>query len=43
VDIDFSHAQKITERVARMILEKGLPEGVDFLTLTSPLTLKMTV
>ncbi len=30
VDIDFSHAQKITERVARMILEKGLPEGVDF-------------
>jgi len=36
VDIDFSYAEKITERVARMILEKGLPEGVDFLNLNIP-------
>jgi len=36
VDIDFSHAQKMTERVARMILKKGLPEGVDFLNLNIP-------
>jgi 5'-nucleotidase len=36
VDIDFSHAQKMTERVARMILKNGLPEGVDFLNLNIP-------
>lgn len=36
VDIDFSHAIKLTEKVARMILEKGLPEGVDFLNLNIP-------
>ncbi|HHT19773.1 MAG: 5'/3'-nucleotidase SurE [Euryarchaeota archaeon] len=36
VDIDFSHAEKLTERVARMILEKGLPKGVDFLNLNIP-------
>lgn len=36
VDIDFSHAEKLTERVARMILEKGLPNGVDFLNLNIP-------
>nr|WP_319373664.1 5'/3'-nucleotidase SurE [uncultured Methanobacterium sp.] len=36
VDLDFSHAQKMTERVARMILKKGLPEGVDFLNLNIP-------
>jgi 5'-nucleotidase len=36
VDIDFSHAIKLTERVARMILENGLPKGVDFLNLNIP-------
>lgn len=36
VDIDFSHAQKMTEKVARMILRNGLPEGVDFLNLNIP-------
>ena len=36
VDIDFSHAIKITEKVASMILEKGLPEGVDILNLNIP-------
>ena len=36
VDLDFSHAQKMTERVARMILKNGLPEGVDFLNLNIP-------
>lgn len=36
VDIDFSHAEAMTERVARMILKKGLPSGVDFLNLNIP-------
>jgi 5'-nucleotidase len=36
VDIDFSHAVKMTERVAKMILDKGLPSGVDFLNLNIP-------
>ncbi len=36
VDIDFLHAEEMTERVARMILEKGLPNGVDFLNLNIP-------
>lgn len=36
VDIDFSHAEKMTERVAKMILDKGLPSGVDFLNLNIP-------
>jgi 5'-nucleotidase len=36
VDVDFSHAQKMTKMVARMILDKGLPEGVDFLNLNIP-------
>lgn len=36
VDVDFSHAQKITRRVSRMIKNKGLPEGVDFLNLNIP-------
>ncbi|KAF5086405.1 5'-nucleotidase SurE [anaerobic digester metagenome] len=36
VDIDFSHAQKILHRVAKRILDRGLPEGVDFLNLNIP-------
>ncbi len=36
VDVDFSHAQKIMRRVAKRILERGLPEGVDFLNLNIP-------
>lgn len=36
VDVDFTHAQKITERVARIISEKGLPDGVDFVNLNIP-------
>ena len=36
VDVDFSHAQKITKKVAEKILYKGLPNGVDFLNLNIP-------
>ena len=36
VDVDFSHAQKIMHRVSERIIEKGLPEGVDFLNLNIP-------
>ena len=36
VDIDFSHAQKMTQKVAGTILKNGLPEGVDFLNLNIP-------
>jgi 5'-nucleotidase len=36
VDLNFSHAQKMTRKVSQMILEKGLPEGVDFLNLNIP-------
>lgn len=36
VDLDFTHAQKILHKVAKRILDKGLPEGVDFLNLNIP-------
>ncbi|MDI9617837.1 5'/3'-nucleotidase SurE [Methanothermobacter sp.] len=36
VDVDFSLASELTERVASMILRKGLPAGVDFLNLNIP-------
>lgn len=36
VDVDFSHAQKITRMVSKMIISKGLPEGVDLLNLNIP-------
>jgi 5'-nucleotidase len=36
VDLDFSHAKKILHRVAKRILNRGLPEGVDFLNLNIP-------
>ncbi len=36
VDVDFSAAQRIIRRVAEHILEKGLPEGVDFVNLNIP-------
>lgn len=36
VDIDFTYAQELTGMVARKILEKGLPKGVDFLNLNIP-------
>jgi 5'-nucleotidase len=36
VDVDFSHAQNIMHRVSKQILERGLPEGVDFLNLNIP-------
>ncbi|MGA2676741.1 MAG: 5'/3'-nucleotidase SurE [Methanobacterium sp.] len=38
VDVDFSHAQRITRKVAKNIISKGLPEGVDFLNLNIPST-----
>ncbi len=38
VDVDFSHAQKITRKVSKTIISKGLPEGVDFLNLNIPST-----
>lgn len=40
VDIDFSTAKKITYKIAKNILAKGLPEGVDFLNLNIPLHMK---
>lgn len=36
VDVDFSFAQKLTYKIAKMILEKGLPDGVDFFNLNIP-------
>lgn len=36
VDVDFSHAQKIMHKVSKQILDKGLPDGVDFLNLNIP-------
>ena len=36
VDVDFEAAQRITRKVAQKILEKGLPEGVDFVNLNIP-------
>ncbi len=36
VDVDFSHAQKMTRRVTKKILSKGLPDGVDFINLNVP-------
>ena len=38
VDLDFSHAQKITRKVSKTIINKGLPDGVDFLNLNIPST-----
>jgi len=34
--VDFEAAQRITRQVAQKILEKGLPEGVDFVNLNIP-------
>ncbi len=36
VDVDFTYAQKITKKVSKMIIHKGLPEGVDLLNLNIP-------
>lgn len=36
VDVDFSAAARITRKVAKNILKKGLPEGVDFVNLNIP-------
>lgn len=36
VDVDFDHASKILKRVSAKIIEKGLPEGVDFVNLNIP-------
>ncbi|OPY30088.1 MAG: 5'-nucleotidase SurE1 [Methanobacterium sp. PtaU1.Bin242] len=36
VDVDFSHAQKITRKVSQMVIRNGLPEGVDFINLNIP-------
>ncbi len=36
VDLDFEFAQKVTKRLSRMIIKKGLPEGIDFLNLNIP-------
>lgn len=36
VDVDFSHAQKITRKISKKIITKGLPKGVDFLNLNIP-------
>lgn len=36
VEVDFSHATKILNRVAQKVIEKGLPSGVDFINLNIP-------
>ena len=36
VELDFRYAIKILRRIALRIIEKGLPEGVDFLNLNIP-------
>jgi 5'-nucleotidase len=36
VDLDFGFAQKIITRLSKMIIKKGLPEGIDFLNLNIP-------
>jgi 5'-nucleotidase len=36
VDVDFSHAVKMTRKVAKKIMNKSLPEGVDFINLNIP-------
>lgn len=36
VDLDFSHAQKVTRKVVEKIASKPLPEGIDFLNLNIP-------
>ncbi|HTX60838.1 MAG TPA: 5'/3'-nucleotidase SurE [Methanobacterium sp.] len=36
VDLDFSHAQKMTRKVAQKILSQSLPEGIDFVNLNIP-------
>lgn len=36
VDVDFTHAEKMTRKVSRMIARRSLPEGVDFINLNVP-------
>lgn len=36
VDVDFSHAQKMARKVTKLIISKGLPDGVDFINLNVP-------
>ena len=36
VEVDFSHATKILNRVAQRVIEKGLPSGADFINLNIP-------
>ena len=36
VNIDFSFAEKILNKVVKIVLEKGIPEGVDLLNLNIP-------
>lgn len=36
VDVDFAHASKILKKVSLNIIEKGLPDGVDFVNLNIP-------
>ncbi len=36
VDLDFEFAQKVIKRLSKMIIKKGLPEGIDFLNLNIP-------
>ena len=36
VELDYRHASKILNRVARNVIEKGLPSGVDLLNLNIP-------
>lgn len=36
VDVDFTHAEKVTRKVSRKMARKALPEGIDFINLNIP-------
>lgn len=36
VDVDFRYSTKILKSVSKLVIEKGLPEGVDFINLNIP-------
>lgn len=36
IDVDFSFAEKMINKLAKMVLKKGMPEGVDLLNLNIP-------
>lgn len=35
-DVDFTHAKKMLKKIAKIVLKKGLPEGIDLLNVNVP-------